>query len=92
MPAFYTKIKSYETTEDGNLDFILDYDNVIQYENDKKQNRLRVTYGKLNNGVAENKSIEALIAEIKANPDGNFTLTQDYDVSYLKTTNTSLIT
>lgn len=92
MPAFYTKIKSYETTEDGNLDFILDYDNVIQYENDKKQNRLKVTYGKLNNGVAENKSIETLIAEIKANPDGNFTLTQDYDVSYLKTTNTSLIT
>lgn len=92
MPVFYAKIKSYETTEDGNLDFVLDYDNVIQYENGKKQNKLKVTYGKLNNGVAENKSIEALIAEIKANPDGNFTLTQDYDVSYLKTTSTSLIT
>lgn len=92
MPLFYAKIKSYEITEDGNLDFILDYDNIIQYENDKKQNKLKVRYGKLNNGVAENKSIEALMAEIEANPDGNFTLTQDYDVSYLKTTETSLIT
>ncbi len=92
MPVFYAKIKSYEITEDGNLDFILDYDNVIQYENGKKQNKLKVRYGKLNNGVAENKSIETLIAEIEANPDGNFTLTQDYDVSYLKTTETSLIT
>lgn len=91
MPIFYAKIKSYEKTEDGNLNFILDYDNVIQYENDKKQNKLKVTYGKLNNGVAENKSIEALIAEIEANPDGDFTLTQDYDVSYLKATNTALI-
>ncbi len=92
MPVFYAKIKSYEITEDGNLDFILDYDNVIQYENGKKQNKLKVRYGKVNNGVAENKSIEALIAEIEANPDGDFTLTQDYDVSYLKTTNNSLIT
>ena len=92
MPIFYSKIKEYETTEDGNLNFILDYDNVIQYENGKKQNKLTVTYGKLNNGVAENKSIETLIAEIEANPNGNFTLTQDYDVSYLKTTDVSLIT
>ncbi len=92
MPIFYAGIKSYEITEDGNLDFILDYDNVIQYENGKKQNKLKVTYGKVNNGVAENKSIEALIAEIEANPDGDFILTQDYDVSYLKTTNNSLIT
>ena len=92
MPIFYAEIKSYEITEEGNLDFILDYDNVIQYENGKKQNKLKVTYGKVNNGVAENKSIETLIAEIEANPDGDFTLTQDYDVSYLKTTNNSLIT
>lgn len=92
IPAFYAKIKSYETAEDGNLNFILDYDNVIQYTNGKKQDKLKVTYGKLNNGVAENKSIESLIAEIEANPDGNFTLTQDYDVSYLKTASNSLIT
>lgn len=92
MPIFYAEIESYEITEDGNLDFILDYDNVIQYENGKKQNKLKVMYGKVNNGVAENKSIETLIAEIEANPDGDFTLTQDYDVSYLKTTNNSLIT
>lgn len=92
MPVFYAKIKSYEKTEDEKLNFILDYDNVIQYENGKKQNKLKVTYGKLNNGVAEHKSIEALIAEIEANPDGDFILTQDYDVSYLKTTNGALIT
>ena len=92
MPILYAKITSYETTDTGDLNFILDYDNVIQYENGKKQNKLKVTYGKLENGVAENKNIETLIAEIQANPDGEFTLTQDYDASYLKTTNTSLIT
>ncbi len=91
MPLFYTKIKSYEITEDEKLNFILDYDNVIQYENGKKQNKLQVTYGKVNNGVAENKSIETLIAEIEANPDGDFTLTQDYDASYLQTTENSII-
>ena len=92
MPVLYAKIKSYEKTEDGNLNFILDYDNVIQYEDGKKQNKLKVTYGKLKDGVAENKSIETLIAEIEANPDGDFTLTQDYDLSYLKTAKTALIT
>ena len=92
MPILYAKIRSYEITDIGSLNFILEYDNVIQYENGKKQNKLKVTYGKLENGVAKNKSIETLIAEIQANPDGEFTLTQDYDASYLKTTNTSLIT
>lgn len=90
MPLLYAKIKGYEIVEE-NLDFILDYDNVIQYENGKKQNRLKVTYGKMENGVAENKSIETLIAEIEANPDGDFTLTQDYDASYLQTTQSSII-
>ena len=91
MPLFYAEIKAYEKTEDGNLNFILDYDNVIQYENGKKQNRLEVTYGKIENGVAENKSIETLIAEIEANPDGDFTLTQDYDASHIQTTENSII-
>lgn len=90
MPLLYAKIKGYEIVEE-NLDFILDYDNVIQYEDGKKQNRLKVTYGKMNNGVAENKSIETLIAEIEANLDGDFTLTQDYDASYLLTTQSSII-
>lgn len=91
MPVFYTEIKSYEVSEEGNLNFILDYDNVVQYQDGNKQNKLKVTYGKMNNGVAENKSIETLIAEIEANPDGNFVLTQDYDASYLKTSKNVLI-
>ena len=91
MPVFFTKIKEYEITEDMNLDFVLDYDNVIQYIDGKKQNKLKVTYSKIEDGVAHNKSIETLIAEIQKNPTGTFKLTQNYDASYLDVTRNSII-
>lgn len=91
MPVFYTKIQEYEITEEGDLNFILAYDNVIQYEEGIKQNKLKVTYSKIENGVAHNKSIEALISEIEQDPTGTFTLTQNYDASYLNVARNSIL-
>ena len=82
MPIFYTTIKEYEITNDNKLNFILNYDNVIQYENGDKQNKLKVTYSKGENGVFKNKSIETIIEEMEKNPTSTITLTQDYDVSF----------
>ncbi len=90
MPVFYAEIKDYEIA-DNKLNFILDYDNIVQYENGKKQSKLKVTYGEIKNGTAQNKSIEALIAEIETDPSANITLTQDYDASYLKKTGNAII-
>lgn len=84
MPLFYTTIKEYEITNDNKLNFILNYDNVIQYENGDKQNKLKVTYSKGENGVFKNKSIEAIVEEMKKNPTATITLTQDYNASYVE--------
>ncbi len=92
MPLFYAEIEEYEITENGTLNFILKYDNVIQYNNGRKQNALKVTYSKeCHDGVFQNKSIDTLIAEIEANPTGKFELTQDYDASFIKTAGSGLI-
>ncbi|MCI8273737.1 MAG: hypothetical protein HFJ55_06630 [Clostridia bacterium] len=90
MPTFSAEIEDYEIV-DNKLNFILDYENVIQYENGKKQNKLKVTYGEMKDGVAQNKSIETLIAEIEEDPSKTVTLTQNYDASYLKTTGNAII-
>ena len=90
MPTFYAKIKDYEIVK-NKLKFVLDYDNVIQYEGGKKQSSLKVTYGEMIDGMAHNKSIETLISEIEANPTATVTLTQNYDASYLKTTGNAII-
>ncbi len=91
MPMFYTQIEDYEITEEGDLNFILAYDNVIQYQDGTKQNKLKVTYSKMEDGVAHNKSIEYLISEIEKDPTGTFTLTQNYDASYLNVSRNSII-
>lgn len=91
MPIFYTQIEDYEITEEGDLNFILAYDNVIQYQDGTKQNKLKVTYSKMEDGVAHNKSIEYLISEIEKDPTGTFTLTQNYDASYLNVSRNSII-
>lgn len=92
MPLFYAEIEEYEITENGALNFILDYDNVIQYSNGRKQNKLKVTYcEECHDGVFQNKSIDTLIEEIEANPSGKIELTQDYDASFIKTAGSAII-
>ena len=90
MPTFYAEVEDCEIVDDK-LNFILDYDNVIQYQNGKKQSKLKVTYGEMIDGMANNKSIETLISEIEADPTQTVTLTQNYDASYLKTTGNAVI-
>ncbi|MCI8620516.1 MAG: hypothetical protein HFJ50_01510, partial [Clostridia bacterium] len=90
MPTFYAEVEDCEIV-DNKLNFILNYDNVIQYQNGKKQSKLKVTYGEMIDGMANNKSIETLISEIETDPTQTVTLTQNYDASYLKTTGNAVI-
>lgn len=89
MPTFYTKITGYRI-EDNQLKLTLDFDNVVQYTSDNKQDKLEIVFGSMNNGVAENITLEGLIREMEANPNGTFTLTRDYDASII-TKNTSAL-
>lgn len=91
MPTFYANVLDTEISSDNKLNFILDYKDVIQYEDGKKHSQLKVTYSEMKNGVAENKSIESLIQEIEANPTGTFELTQDYDAANMKSSGNTVI-
>lgn len=91
MPTLYSNIESIEIDEENKLNFILDYKDVIQYEDGKKHSKLKVEYAEMIDGVAENKSLESLFEEIAANPSGTFELTQDYDASNLKSGGSTLI-
>lgn len=90
MPTFYTTVTGHKV-EDGKLKLTLAYDNVVQYSHDSKQNKLEIEFGELNNGVAQNITLEGLIKEIEANPSGSFTLTRDYDASIITTNEATLI-
>ncbi len=87
LPEFYSTIKEYKI-ENGNLKFVLNYDNVVQYEGDQKRNTLEVTYGAIGDQGAENQSLEELIEQIKANPSGDFVLMKDFDASNMGSTAT----
>jgi len=91
MPVLYTKIKEYRI-DDNKLKLTLDYDGVVRYEGDIKQDKFEITYGTISNGVATNISLENLIKAIEANPNGSFTLTRDYDASTISINTSTLIT
>ncbi|MCI8394371.1 MAG: hypothetical protein HFH86_02680 [Bacilli bacterium] len=90
MPTFYTKITGYRI-EANELKLTLDFNNVVQYNLDNKQDKLEVVFGTMNNGVAKNITLEGLIREMEANPTGTFTLTRDYDASIITKNSNSLI-
>ncbi len=90
MPTFYTKITGYKI-EDNELKLTLDYGNVVEYVGESKQNKLEIVFGSINNGVAENITLEGLIREMEKNPTGTFTLTRDYDASIITKNATSLV-
>ncbi len=78
--SFYTSIRESKI-QDNNLKFVLDYDQIIQYEGEEKRNQLEVEYGYIEEGIADQNDLENLISKIKANPSGSFNLYKDYDAS-----------
>lgn len=80
IPSFYTTIDDYKI-ENNQIKLVLAYNNVVQYIGSKKQNKLEVVYGTLENNVASNKSLDDIIKAIIANPSGEFNLDKDYDAS-----------
>ncbi len=91
MPAFYTTISGYRI-EDNKLKLTLDYDNVVQYTNDNKQDKLEIVYGEMIDGTATNISLESLLREMESNPTGTFTLDRDYDASIIANNSSALVT
>jgi len=91
MPAFYTTISGYRI-EDNKLKLTLDYDNVVQYTNDNKQDKLEIVYGDMIDGTATNISLESLLREMELNPTGTFTLDRDYDASIIANNSSALVT
>jgi len=90
MPTFHTKIKEYKV-EDNKLKLTLDYDDIVQYDGNNRQNKLELVYGDMNNGEATNVSLESLAQKIMDDPSGTFTLTRDYDASLLSSSSASAL-
>lgn len=90
IPAFYAPLKGYRV-ENNILKLELEYENVVQYENNMKQNKLEVDYGTVENNKATNNSLASLIKRMKENPNGTYELTKDYDASTITGDNTSLV-
>lgn len=80
IPSFYTTIDEYKI-ENNQIKFVLAYNNIVQYVGNKKQHKLEVVYGTLENNVASNRSLDDIIKAIIANPSGEFNLDKDYDAS-----------
>ncbi len=90
MPVFYTTIEQYRI-DNNKLKFVLKYDDIIQYNGSKKQNKLEIEYGTVKDGVVEGTSLELLVKKIEANPSGTFELTKDYDASFISDGQLSVI-
>lgn len=82
MASFYTTIESYSIVN-NRLKLTLKYDDIVQYDGNKKLNKLEIDAGKVNNGTIIDDSLEGLVKKINANPSGNFELTRDYDASLI---------
>ena len=90
MPVFYTTIEEYRI-DNNKLKLILKYDDIIQYNGSKKQNKLEIEYGTVKDGVVEGTSLELLIKKMEENPSGTFELTKDYDASFISNGQLSVV-
>lgn len=90
LPAFYAPLKGYRV-ENNELKLELEYENIAQYENDMKQDKLEVVYGTVEDYKATNNSLSSLLSQMKNNPRGTFNLTRDYDASSFKGDHRSLV-
>jgi len=64
MPSFYAPIKRHYI-EEGELKFELEYENIIQYKDGIKQEKLEVTYGTVKGTTATNNSFASLIMQMR---------------------------
>ena len=90
MPDFYAPLKGYRE-ENNILKLELEYENVVQYENEMKQDKIEVDYGTIENGKATNNSLTSIINQMRRNPTGTFNLTRDYDASTIPGDHRSLV-
>ena len=83
MTSVHSKIKKV-ITDDDKLVLVLDYEYTVK-EKEVKNQELKITFGSINNGQADNEvrplTLEELIDKINNNPDATIILTRDYDMS-----------
>ena len=83
IPEFYSNITKY-SIEDNKLKLVLEYTDAMVFNGNAELKPLEVTLELSSNGTAEyqyDKSFNSLIDEMKANPEGTFNLTKDYDLA-----------
>ena len=92
LPTVYVKIRDILQKEER-LILILDYEYTIN-EKEKEEKDLRINFGAIENGTAENEAhpqtFKQLIEQIINNPSGDYTIQRDLDASEYETSETSM--
>lgn len=80
LPVFYAEIEE-GVVEEGEFRLVLKYDNVVQYDENTKANKIKVKFGEVNNDIVNNLKIEDIIEIIQNNPTAEINLTNDLDAA-----------
>lgn len=78
LPVFYAEIEE-GIVEEEQFKLVLNYDNVVQYDESTKANKIKVTFGEVCNDVVNNLKMEDVIEIIQNNPTAEINLTNDLD-------------
>ncbi len=80
LPVFYAEIEQ-GIVEEGEFKLVLKYDNVVQYDEDTKSNKIKVTFGEVRDNTVNNLKFEDIIEIIQKNPTAEINLTNDLDAA-----------
>lgn len=80
LPVFYAEIEQ-GVVEEGEFKLVLKYDNVVQYDETAKLNKLKVKFGEVDNDIVNNLKFEDIIEIIQNDEAANINLTNDLDAS-----------
>lgn len=80
LPVFYAEIEQ-GVVEDGEFNLVLKYDNVVQYDEEAKTNKIKVKFGEVNNNIVSNLKFEDIIEIIQNDQTAEINLTNDLDAA-----------
>lgn len=89
-PTIYAPVSGAEERA-GQLFLILDLPDYVQYQGDRRQDRIEVLFGTVEDGVATTNSFTYLLEQMKANPTGTFTLSTDVDMANITIADAALL-
>lgn len=80
LPVFYAEIEE-GVVEEEQFKLVLKYDNAVQYDETAKLNKIKVTFGEVDNDIVNNFKFEDIIEIIQNDETANINLTNDIDAS-----------